>query len=323
MTGGKDFEAFKAFGAFEDEAHAGDAGDVREVLRAVGERGEAGGAAAEVGEVGAVGEVGGSGEGEQLRALLAEAAPEFPVTVALGDRALAGAARRRVRVRGLGGIGVVALVAVGVVAVAPLAGWGGRGSGAAPDRFFAGAVATTTGAPTLAPPAPSRSAPLAPSPDSTHSTNPVSVTEAKVEAETRVMNALKSGHENSYMGVGVPMGQPDASPIIVYRKPYPDPTLEGVAKTAALPYTVVFHDTVLNASEQWFLGHQMQQDMSYWKGQSVVFGTALQEDGTITVYTPDPAKVVPLLEQHYGYDGRVFVGQEWGFAPPGVNSTGS
>ena len=70
---------------------------------------------------------------------------------------------------------------------------------------------------------------------------------------------------------------------------------------------MVFQDTVLDASEQWFLGHRMQQDRAYWKGQGVLFGTALQMNGTITISTPDPAKVVPLLEQHYGYDGRVFV----------------
>jgi hypothetical protein len=276
----------------------------------------------------------GADDDEQLRTLLAEAAPEFPVTVALGDRALASAARRRARVRGFGGLGAVALVAAGVVAAVPLAGWGsgGRGSGASPGRFLAAAVNTTVGTPTPPPvlsPSPSvlsSSASLALSSASSSaplvSTNPVSVSEAKVQAATRLMNALKSSHENSYMGTVIPMGQPDASPIVVYRKPVPDPTLEHDAEKAAAPYTVVFHDSVLNSSEQWFLGNRMQQDMSYWKGQGVLFATALQENGTITIFAPDPAKVIPLLEQHYGYDGRVFVGQEWGLAPPGVNSTG-
>ena len=253
-------------------------------------------------EVGGIGGFHEAGEDDRLRALLARESPEFPVTVALGDRVLAGAARRRARMRGFGGLGAVALVAGGALVVSPLAGWGGR-------------VATSVGAPT-----PSLSAP--PPSESPYASPPVSVTEAKVEAATRVMNALKPDHENSYMGVLIPNGQPDASPIVVYRKPVADPTLARDAAAAAAPYTVVFRDSVLDASEQWFLGQRMQQDMNYWKGRGVQFATALQEDGTITVYTPDPAEVVPLLEQHYGYDGRVFVGQVWRFAPSGVTSTG-
>lgn len=277
------------------------------------------------------------GDDVQLRILLTEAAPEFPVTVALGDRALAGAARRRARVRGLGGLGAVALVAVGAVAVAPLAGWGsgGRGAGVAPGRFLAGSVNTTASTSMPPPvrlpsssPSPSASQPSQPSPvstassDAAGSSDPVSVSEAKVEAATRVTNALQSSHQNAFMGAVVPMGQPDASPIVVYRKPVPDPTLEHDAQKAAAPYTVVFRDSVLNRSEQWFLGHRMQDDMGYWKAQNVQFATALQDNGTITIFAAAPAKVIPLLEEHYGYDGRVFVGQVWSFGPLGGNSTG-
>lgn len=278
-------------------------------------------------------------EDELLRILLTEAAPEFPVTTALGDRVLAGATRRRARTRTFGGIGAFAALAVGALAVAPLAGWGGHGSGTARATPAAGALAaSSSGAPKPAlssSPSPSSSVPSTPPGSTSRPTGPPSAAftitapanlpdwnSPKMKAMDRVMNALESGHDNSYMGVGL-TGQDfatgdykagadtDASPIIVFRKPVSDPTLVHTAVKAAAPYRVVFQDTVLNASEQWFLGHRLEQDKDYWKAQGVTFLTGLQLNGTITISTSDPAKVVPLLEQHYGYDGRVFVGQVW------------
>jgi len=272
---------------------------------------------------------------ELLRVLLTEAAPEFPVTTSLGDRALAGAVRRRARTRTFGGAGVLAALAVGSLAVAPLAGWGGHGSGTAGTRPVPGVLVASSSAsappttPSPSSPAPSGSASGPVSPPSAAFTvtipppsNVPSWNSPKMKALDRVAAALQSGHDNSYMGVGL-TGQnfttgsyaagagTDDSPLIVFRKPVSDPTLEHAAIKAAAPYSVVFQDTVLNASEQWYLGHRLQQDTAYWKAQGVEFGTALQLNGTITVFTSDPARVVPLLEQHYGYDGRVFVGRQW------------
>ena len=275
---------------------------------------------------------------EFLRVLLTEAAPEFPVTTALGDRALAGAVRRRARTRTFGGAGALVALAVGALAVAPLAGWGGHGSGTAGAAPALGALVASSSA-TVPPPPPSTPSPSSSAPSGSAS-GPVSPPSAtvtltipppsnvpawnspKMKAMDRVMTALQSGHDNSFMGVGL-TGQSfttgsytagagtDASPIIVFRKPVPDPTLEHAAIEAAAPFSVVFQDTVLNSSEQWYLGHRLDQDSAYWKAQGVAFGTSLQMNGTITIFTSDPAKVVPLLEQHYGYDGRVFVGQQW------------
>ncbi|ACU70656.1 hypothetical protein Caci_1735 [Catenulispora acidiphila DSM 44928] len=289
-------------------------------------------------------------EDELLRVLLTEAAPEFDVTTALGDRVLAGATRRRARTRTFGGVGAFAALAVGVLAVAPLAGWGGHGSGTARATPAPGALAaSSSAAPTSAPsasPSPSSSVPATPSGSATPTTPPGSTSRLtalpsasftvtftppaylpdwnspKMKAVDRVAAALGSGHDNSYMGVGLtgqdfatgdykPGAGTDASPIVVFRKPVSDPTLVHAAVKAAAPYSVVFQDTVLNASEQWFLGHRLEQDKDYWKAQGVTFLTGLQLNGTITISTADPAKVVPLLEQHYGYDGRVFVGQVW------------
>lgn len=274
-------------------------------------------------------------DGELLRVLLAEAAPEFPVTTSLGDRALAGAIRRRTRTRTFGGAAALAALTVGALAVEPLAGWGGHGSGAAGVMPAPGAlVASSSAAAPPPPPSPSSSAPPGsasgpaspPSATLTVTIPPPSNVPAwnspKMKALDRVATVLQSGHENSYMGVGL-TGQSfttgsytagagtDASPIIVFRKPASDPTLEHAAIKAAAPFGVVFQDTVLNASEQWFLGHRLNQDTAYWKAQGVAFGTSLQMNGTITIFASDPARVVPLLEQHYGYDGRVFVGQQW------------
>lgn len=255
-------------------------------------------------------------EDEQLRALLEEAAPEFAVTPALGDRALAGAARRRVRTRVIGGAGAVAVLAVGALAIVPLAGWGGHESRAA----------ATAGEP--------RTAGV-----------PAWATSPKMKALDRVVKTLQDGHDFSFMGAGL-SGQnyfsdtndtmmasaTDASPIVVYRKPAADPTLERDAIRAAAPYSVVFRDTVLNASEQWELGHRIEQDQNYWKSHGVRFLTSLQENGTITIFSPDPGTTLPLLEQHYGYDGRVFVGKQMNFnasplpgskgAPPVTSPTG-
>lgn len=285
----------------------------------------------------------GNREDERLRLLLAEAPPDFAVTGALGDRALAGAARRRARARIFGGTGAVAVLAVGVLAVAPLAGWGGGGHGS--HGVVAGDVPKVSGtstspAPTPTPtptPSPSQSSSspthLAPPPmtrPTTKVTIPAWVNGPKMKAVDRVMNALQSGHDNSFMGVGL-SGQnyidetqdsmaasaTDWSPIVVYRKPVSDPTLEHDAIHAAAPYTVVFRDTVLDASEQWFLGHRLYQDQAYWKSRGVQFLTSLQENGTITISTPDPGTTLPLLEQYYGYDGRVFVAQKWPFPPAG------
>lgn len=290
-------------------------------------------------------------EDERLRALLTEAPPEFAVTSALGDRALAGAARRRTRTRIFGGTGAVAVLAVGVLAVAPLAGWGGHGShGAVAGDAPKVSVTSTSPTPTPTPtptPSPSSSSPthLTPPPrtgPTTKVTIPAWVNGPKMKAVERVTTALQSGHDNSFMGVGL-SGQnyindtqdsmaasaTDWSPIVVYRKPVSDPTLEQTAIHAAAPYTVVFRDTVLNASEQWFLGHRLYQDQAYWKGRGVRFLTSLQENGTITIATPDPGTTLPLLEQYYGYDGRVFVGQKWPFpsagsvTPPAPSSTGN
>ena len=285
-------------------------------------------------------------EDELLRILLTEAAPEFPVTTALGDRVLAGATRRRARTRTFGGVGAFAALAVGALAVAPLAGWGGHGSGTARATPAPGAPASSSSGAPASSPSPSSSMPTTPSVPPTPTTPPGSTSRPtalpsasftvtippaanlpdwnspKMKALDRVAAALESGHDNSYTGVGL-TGQSfitgdykagagtDASPIIVFRKPVWDPTLVHAAVKAAAPYSVVFQDTVLNASEQWFLGHRLEQDKDYWKAQGVTFLTALQMNGTITISTSDPAKVVPLLEEHYGYDGRVFVGQVW------------
>lgn len=278
-------------------------------------------------------------EDERLRSLLVDAAPEFDVTSALGDRALAGAARRRTRVRVFGGTGAVAVLAVGVLAIAPLAGWGGHGSHATVVAGGGPRAEAPTTSPTPSPgPLPSSSGPAHIAPPQSGPTSkvviPAWVNGPKMKALDRVMNALQSGHDNSFMGAGL-TGQnyiddtqdamaksaTDWSPIVVYRKPVSDPTLEHDATHAAAPYTVVFRDTVLNASEQWFLGHRLYQDENYWKGRGVQFLTSLQENGTITISTPDPDTTLPLLEQHYGYDGRVFVGKKWSFPLPGTTIT--
>jgi hypothetical protein len=277
-------------------------------------------------------------EDEQVRALLAAGLPDFPTTVALGDRALARAARRRARARTFGGVGAIAVVAGCALVVAPLAGWGGRGPGTADVGnavVAAGASDTSSTASTPTPPAPSPSVPPSsrtpylvlppPSQPSTPYTYPSWVDAPKEKAVDRVANALQNGHDNAYMGVGL-SGQNgtsgtfnpaaaayDNSPIVVYRKPANDPTLVHDAVNAAYPYTVVFHDSVLDASEQWFLGHRLNQDTAYWKGQGVEFLTALQNDGTITIFAPDLGTVLPLLEAHYGYDGKVFVGRQMAF----------
>lgn len=284
-------------------------------------------------------------EDERLRALLLEVAPEFGTSSALGDRAVAGAARRRALTRGFGGVGAVAALAVGALAVAPLAGWGSHGSRSSDARIVAGAFVSSS-----SPTAPSSSSPTTPSPsspttpsssapspstsashptppqppltDSQSSAPPVTDFEnaPKEKAAERVANALQSGHANSYMGVGLSGVDYtngtfkaaclyDASPILVYRKPGTDSTLERAAINAAAPFRVEFRDTVLDASEQWFLGHRLQQDREYWQGRGVTFETALQTNGTITIFADSPTTVVPLLEQYYGYDGRVFVGK--------------
>ena len=276
-------------------------------------------------------------EDEQLRALIREAAPEFGTTSALGDRAVAGAARRRALTRGFGGVGAVAALEVGALAVAPLAGWGSHGSRTTDARIAPGAFASSSSPTTPSPSSPTTPSPPAPSPstsashpippqppltDSQPSAPPVTDFEnaPKEKAAERVTNALQSGHANSYMGVGLAGVDYtngtfkaaclyDASPILVYRKPGTDSTLERVAISAAAPFRVEFRDTVLDASEQWFLGHRLQQDLEYWKGRGVTFETALQTNGTITIFADSPATVVPLLEQYYGYDGRVFVGR--------------
>lgn len=275
---------------------------------------------------------------EFLRVILTEAVPEFPVTTSLGDRALAGAVRRRNRTRTFGGAGAFAALAVGALAIAPLAGWGGHGSGTSATTAAPGALDASSSA-TAPPPLPSTPAPSSSAPTRSASgpASPPSATltvtipppsnvpawdSPKMKALDRVAAALQSGHAYSYMGVGLtgqnfttgsyaPGAGTDGSPIIVFRKPVSDPTLEHAAIKAAAPYSVVFQDTVLNASEQWYLGHRLDQDTAYWKAQGIEFGTALQLNGTITIFTSDPAKAVPLLEQHYGYDGRVFVGRQW------------
>lgn len=292
-------------------------------------------------------------EDEQVRDLLASGLPDFPTTVALGDRALAGAARRRARARTFGGVGAIAVVAGCALAVAPLAGWGGHGSGtanvgnavAAPGTSETSSPAATPTATKPTPPAPSSpsapppsrtSHPLLPPPSqpSTPYAYPSWVDAPKEKALDRVANALQNGHDNSYMGVGL-TGQDytggafntaavyDDSPIVVYRKPVSDPTLVHDAVNAAYPFSVVFRDTVLDSSEQWFLGHRLNQDTDYWRSQGVEFGTTLQNDGTITISAPDPGTVVPLLEAHYGYDGRVFVGHQMTFTTQPPPSSGS
>ena len=148
------------------------------------------------------------------------------------------------------------------------------------------------------------------------------VNSAKEQAAERVATKLQTGgHDYSYMSVGLsgqnsttgtfnPAAATDSSPIIVYRKPVTDPTLERDAINAAYPFSVVFRDSTLDASEQWFLGHRLNQDMPYWQSQGVEFATALENDGTITIFASDPAAVVSLLEAHYGYNGSVFVGRQ-------------
>lgn len=264
-------------------------------------------------------------EAERVRGLLAEGTPDFQVSRALGDRALADAAKRRTRVRAaLGGAGVV-VIAAGVVAVVSSAGWGGHGHGAASPAAVADAGTSGVTSPTVAvsssPTASTaHSVPQVQSQSTITPSPPEFASMPKQKAVERVIAALQSGHANSYMGVGFSgvdyakgtfalASVYDNSPIVVYRKPAGDATFESVAIAAAAPYTVVFRDTVLDASEQWYLGNRIQQDLPYWKGQGVQFNTALQMDGTITISAADPAKVVPLLEQHYGYDGRVFVGR--------------
>lgn len=279
----------------------------------------------------------GTPEDEQVRALLAAGLPDFPTTVALGDRALAVAARRRARARAFGGVGAVALVAGCALAVVPLVGWagggGGRGgqgaaAGVANDVVVAGASVTPspsptpTGLPTGLPPSVSGSGTPLHIVVSSVPQAPAWVNSPKQQAMERVAAKLQSGgHNYSYMGVGLTpddlAAATDASPIIVYRKPVAsDPTLEQDAKNAAYPFNVVFHDTTLDASEQWYLGHRLEQDMGYWKGQGVEFQTSLQNDGTITIFATDPGTVVSLLEAHYGYNGSVFVGQVFSTAAP-------
>jgi len=262
-------------------------------------------------------EYGGPGD-EQMRDLLAAGLPDFPTTVALGDRALAGAARRRARARTFGGVGAIAVVAGCALAVAPLAGWGGHRSVTANvgNAVAAPAAPSTPPLPPLSSPSPSSSASHPALPPQSQPSRPPTVPSwsysPKAQAADRVANALQNGHDNSYTGVLLP---DDSSPIIVYRKPVGDPTLEHDAISAAYPFSVVFRDSVLDASEQWYLGHRLNQDRDYWKSQGVEFGTTLQNDGTITISTSDPGTVVPLLEAHYGYDGKVFVGRQSSLAP--------
>ncbi|MEY9929465.1 hypothetical protein ABH926_004105 [Catenulispora sp. GP43] len=283
---------------------------------------------------------------ERVRELLMAAIPDFSVTPALGDRAMAGAARRRAVARALAGAGAVAVIAVAALAVVPLAGWGGgHVSGVADARIAPGAYAASTTAAPSAPtatssPSASTGAPLTPPPtplmpppatlsrSATPVTDPSWWNAPKEKAVDRVQNALQSSHQNSFMGVGL-TGQDytnggfdaasvyDASPIVVYRKPYTDSSLAAAAISAAAPFKVVFQDTVLDASEQWFLGHRLEQDTDYWKNQGVVFATSLQSNGTITIFASDPGTVVPLLEQHYGYNGQVFVGRTFPFQSAG------
>ena len=265
-------------------------------------------------------EYGGPGD-EQMRDLLAAGLPDFPTTVALGDRALAGAARRRARARTFGGVGAIAVVAGCVLAVAPLAGWGGHKPVTADVGNAVAAAGTSSTSPPPLPSSPtSRPVPPPPSQPSTTLVVPPWTNSPKQQAADRVANVLQDGHDNSYMGV---LLISDNNPILVYRKPGIDPTLEHDAIQAAYPFTVVFRDSVLDASEQWFLGHRMDQDTAYWKSRGVTFGTALENDGTITIYTSDPGTVVPLLEARYGYDGKVFVGREWNPTPASVPSSGS
>jgi hypothetical protein len=225
---------------------------------------------------------------EEMRALFEAGTPEFLTTPALGDRALVGAARRRVRTRVFGGTGAVAVVAVGALAIGPLAGWGGHGSGA--DGAASGG------------------------PGANHTQY---VETPKEKAAYQVETALKSGHIDSFMGVSLsdvdgkpsPAARYDANPIIVYRKQTGDPTLETDALKAAAPFQVVFRNSVLDNSEQWVLGQRMESDLGgYWKQQGVLFLTSLETDGTITVWAADPAKILPQIEKRYGYDGRVFRG---------------
>ncbi|MEY9858307.1 hypothetical protein ABH935_003922 [Catenulispora sp. GAS73] len=268
----------------------------------------------------------GRSEDELVRALLVTALPDFPTTVALGDRALAGAARRRARARTFGGVGAIAVVAGCVLAVAPLAGWGGHRPGTADVGNAVAAAGTPSTPPAPLPSSPSRSSPTSrpvlPPPSQPSTTLVVQpwTNSPKQQAAERVANALQDGHDNAYMGV---LLISDNNPILVYRKPGIDSTLEHDATQAAYPFSVVFRDSVLDASEQWFLGHRMDQDTAYWKSRGVTFGTALENDGTIAIYTSDPGTVVPLLEAHYGYDGKVFVGREWNPTPASVPSSGS
>lgn len=300
----------------------------------------------------------------RVRELFLAALPEFTVSPGLGDRAMAGAKRRRARARALGVAGAVAVVALGALAVVPLAGWGGgRGPGVADARIdpgaFAASPATATPSPSpstsaVATPTPTSAPTSAPTPTQTltlsQSADPVTdpltdpltdlewIHAPKAQAVDRVQNALQSSHQNSFMGVGF-SGEDytsgafdstsvyNSSPIVVYRKPNTDPSLEAAAISAASPFKVVFQDTVLDASEQWFLGHRLEQDAGYWKSQGVVFMTALQNNGTITISAPDPGMVVPLLEQHYGYTGQVFVGHamvfQYAATPPVQSSPGN
>ncbi|WP_194919576.1 hypothetical protein [Catenulispora rubra] len=264
---------------------------------------------------------------DQVRDLLAAGLPDFPTTVALGDRALAGAARRRARARTFGGVGAIAVAAGCALAVAPLAGWGGHRPGTANVGSAVAAPGTSSTSSTAPPPSsPSPSsrtsdAVLSPPsrPSTTQSVQPWTNT-PKQQAADRVGTALQNGHDNSYMGV---LLVNDDNPILVYRKPDTDPTLEHAAIQAAYPFSVVFRDSVLDASEQWYLGHRLNQDTAYWKSQGVTFGTGLQNDGTITIFASDPGTVVPLLEAHYGYDGKVFVGRQWNLTPEPPPSSGS